>query len=393
MTISGTRREFLAAAAASVVTVGCRTALSPSRRKLLIYNEDNSAYACGRKFGGPPTEAGLRDYIRRISAGGAVTHFFACPNAMRANWDSRVMEPIWAGVDRPGINAPDWQRTLKAMHDAGIDLYSVWADETRRCGLSFWLSIRMNDVHNVDDPTNMMHSAFWRDHPELRRVPSADGRNWTDLALDYSHREVRDYWKAFLAEAFGRYDIDGLELDWMRFTEHLPPGRASECSWCLDEIMAEARRLADAASLRLGHKVLVGARVSSRPETAIARGTDFATWARKGWIDWLVPCNFWRCADFNLPYAEWARLVDGTGVTVVPGLDNGLVVNGRRRGHNVGEYSLFADRMYRQGAPGIYLFNPFDNKPEVWKALVSEGLPPSLVAMRAKGVTATDEHD
>ena len=80
-------------------------------------------------------------------------------------------------------------------------------------------------------------------------------------------------------------------------------------------------------------------------------------------------------------------------MTVVPGLDNGLVVNGRRRGHNVGEYSLFADRMYRQGAPGIYLFNPFDNKPEVWKALVSEGLPPSLVAMRAKGVTATDEHD
>ncbi len=69
------------------------------------------------------------------------------------------------------------------------------------------------------------------------------------------------------------------------------------------------------------------------------------------------------------------------------------VVNGRRRGHNVGQYSLFADRMYRQGAPGIYLFNPFDNKPEVWKSLVSEGLPPSLVAMRAKGVTATDEHD
>jgi hypothetical protein len=242
-----------------------------------------------------------------------------------------------------------------------------------------------------------MHSAFWRDHPEFRRVPNSDGGCWSDAALDFAHEEVRAYWKAFLAEAFGHYDVDGLELDWMRFTEHLTPGHEPELSWCLDEIVAEARRLADEAAKRLGHRVRVGARVSSRPEAARARGTDFESWARKGWIDWLVPSNFWWSVDFNLPYAEWARLIQSANsdVLVIPGLDGGAAVNGERHFLSLGEYAVFADRMYRQGAPGIYLFNLFDTPKEsgVWDAILSEGLPPDLVAERARGIAVTDVHD
>ncbi len=368
-----------------------------STGRILVFNEDNSAYGSCRKYGGPLTEEGLRDYVRRIAAGGKVTHFFMCPNAMCVNWDSAVMEPIWAAFDRPGAKPVDWQSGVRALHDAGLDIYAIWADEARRQGVSPWLTIRMNDVHCVDDPDNGMHSAFWRNHPEFRRVPNSAGNPWTDAALDFSHEEVRAYWKAFLAEAFERYDIDGLELDWMRFPEHLPPGRESEFSWCLDEVMAEARRLADEAATRLGHPVRVGARVSSRPEKARVRGTDFETWARKGWIDWLVPSNFWWSVDFNLPYAEWARLLKAANpeVVVVPGLDGGAAVDGQRHFLSLGEYSVFADRMYRQGAPGIYLFNLFDCEKDsgVWDAILAEGLPPELVAERAKGVVVTDVHD
>ncbi len=368
-----------------------------SRNPILVFNEDNSAFASGRKYGGPLTEEGLRDYVRRLAAGGKITHFFICPNAMCANWDSKVMEPIWAAFDRPGAKVHDWQRGVKVLHDAGIDMCGIWIDEARKCGLSPWLSIRMNDVHCVDDPLDGMHSAFWRNHPEFRRVPFSKGCPWTDAALDFAHAEVRSYWKAFLAEAFGRYDIDGLELDWMRFTEHLTPGREPELSWCLDEVVVEARRLANAAGERLGHPVRVGVRVSSRPEEARRRGTDFETWARKGWIDWLVPCNFWVSVDFNLPYAEWARLVSAANpnVLVVPGLDGGAVQDGRRHLLSLGEYAVFADRMYRQGAPGIYLFNLFDSERDsgVWDSILAEGLSPDIVAERAKGVAVSDVHD
>ena len=375
----------------------CYNSNMEDNARILVFNEDDSAYGSGCKYGGAFTEEGLRDYVRRIAAGGQVTHFFMCPNAMCANWDSKVMSPVWWAFDRPGATIHDWQRGVKALQDAGLDMYAVWADEARRRGLSPWLSLRMNDVHCVEDPDDAMHSAFWRDHPEFRRVPGFAGWPWTDAALDYSHAEVRAYWKAFLAEAFTRYDIDGLELDWMRFPEHLPPGRAEAFSWCLDEIVAEARRLADEAAKRLGHPVLVGARVSSRPETARARGTDFEKWARAGWIDWLVPCNMWWSVDFNLPYAEWARLLKAANprVRVVPGLDGGAATDGKRHFLSLGEYAAFADRMYRQGASGIYLFNLFDSPKEsgVWDAILSEGLPPDRVAEYARGVAVTDEHD
>ncbi|MBR1920639.1 MAG: hypothetical protein IJ829_01390, partial [Kiritimatiellae bacterium] len=150
---------------------------------------------------------------------------------------------------------------------------------------------------------------------------------------------------------------------------------------------------------RLGHAVRVGCRVLSRPGDSLARGVDFEAWARSGWIDLLVPCNFFGSVDFNLPYAEWRRRVDacsrrgGRRVVVVPGLDNGLVENGRRRRLTLAEYAVFADRMYRQGAPGVYLFNAFDNDGEVYSSLVGEGLPPDLCAERAKGVAVPDGYD
>ena len=177
--------------------------------RILVFNEDDSAYGSGRKYGGAFNEKGLRDYVRHIAAGGQVTH-----------------------------------------------------------------------------------SAFWRDHPEFRREPGFAGWPWTDAALDYSHAEVRAYWKAFLAEAFARYDV-----------------------------------------------------------------------------------------DFNLPYTEWARLLKAANrhVLVVPGLDGGAASDGQRHFLSLGEYAVFADRMYRQGAPGLYLFNLFDSPKEsgVWEAILSDGFKPT----------------
>lgn len=366
-------------------------------RPILVYNEDNSHYFIRFASGGTVTEEGLRDYVRRIVSGGAVTHFFMCPNAMCANFDSKVMTTTWDAVRRPGRRIQPWQNGVVRMHESGLDAYAVWADECRRHGVSPWLSIRMNDVHCVDDLGDAMHSEFWLAHPEFRRVPGAHGKPWEDAALDFSHREVRDYTVAFIAEALARYDVDGVELDWMRCSEHLTPGKEASLSGCLDEVMRRVRAEADAAAKRLGHPVRVAARVISRPDGARRRGTDFVRWAREGWADWIIPCNKWYSTDFNLPYAAWASLVRDANpkALVVPGTDNGFRKTTYRVPLSMAEYSLFADRMYREGAPGIYLFNAFDHKPEsgVWQTLVTEGLPPDRVAEKAKGVTVPDYTD
>lgn len=82
------------------------------------------------------------------------------------------MMTTWDAIRRPGVKPRDWQYGVAKFHDMGIDPYAVWADECRVCGVSPWLTIRMNDVHFVNDQTDGMHSDFWLKHPEFWRVPN-----------------------------------------------------------------------------------------------------------------------------------------------------------------------------------------------------------------------------
>ena len=380
------------AAAVGLAAVGClRT--GGDRRPVLVFNEDDSHF-----FGRPAekmTEAGLLEYLDEVTASGAVTHFFMCPNAMRANFDSKAFEPVWTAMSEPG-RKPGWGPRVKLLHDRGIDPYAVWAKGCRARGVSPWLSMRMNDVHSVHDPSFCSHSTFWLKHPEFRRVPDAivkNGGDWTKWALDYSHPEVRAYSLAFVKELLGRYDVDGIECDWMRFPEHLPPGRETEFAGCLTEFMREVRRAADAAARRLGHSVLVGARVDSDPAAALRRGTDAFAWAREGSVDWIVPCNFFASVDFELPYADWRRRIDEANpkVRVIPGADSGVLMPGKRwqrRLLTLEEYCGWADRMYAQGAEGVYLFNLFQHPAtgSVWKAVLTRGLTPAVVRESPKSI-------
>ena len=111
---------------------------------------------------------------------------------------------------------------------AGLDPYAIWISRCREKRISPWLSMRMNDVHSVDDPSHFLHSTFWREHPEYWRVPHGSAAPWVNRALNYAHAAVREHQMSFVRELLERYDADGLELDWMRFGYHLTPGRERE---------------------------------------------------------------------------------------------------------------------------------------------------------------------
>lgn len=362
---------------------------------VLVFNEDDSHF-----FGRPPekmTEAGLLEYLDEVVGPGAVTHFFMCPNAMRANFDSKAFEPIWKCLKEPGRN-PGWSKKVKLLHDRGVDPYAVWIRGCRERGVSPWISMRMNDVHNVHDPSFCSLSTFWLKHPEFRREPQAtvkNGGQWTSWALDYSHSEVRAYSLGFVKELLERYDVDGIECDWMRFPEHLPSGRARDCSPCLDEFMRDVRREVNLAAKKRGHPILVCARVDSDPRAALARGTDPFQWAREGSVDWIVPCNFFSTVDFELPYAEWRSKMDEISpqVRIVPGADSGLLIPGKgwnRRLLTRDEYYGWADRLQKQGANGFYLFNLFQHSEtgEVWRSILKDGLSQEIIKNRTKSVPA-----
>lgn len=335
----------------------------PALRNMLVLNEDNSHFF-GSRQPGDMTLAGLHAFVDQY-AGSAVTHLFLCPNAMRASFRSRSRDAIWdpvEGKEPTGL----WPQNAKRLFEAGMDPYEVWIRRCREKGVSPWLSMRMNDIHSVDEPGNFMHSSFWRAHPEFWRVPRGSASPWMNRAMNYAHAEVREHQMALIRELLERYDSDGLELDWMRFGYHLTPGREREEGAILTDFVRAARTLTADWSQKRGHAVRLAVRCPAHPDAAAGLGMDAVRWASEGLVDMIVPCPFWSSSDFDIPVEVWRERLGAAAdrVTVAPGIEYNARPwpGGEAVANDLASLRGFAASAYHRGADSLYLFNWMDSE-------------------------------
>lgn len=125
------------------------------------------------------------------------------------------------GVD-PMQSDPETVSILKYLLDGG-DMLKVFIDRCRLRGQTPFLSHRMNDVHFAErahDPGNLqgLHaiSRFYAKHTDWR-LGEDYLDNWLSRGLDWSHPEVVEHKLQMITEQCEDYDIDGLELDFLRF--------------------------------------------------------------------------------------------------------------------------------------------------------------------------------
>ncbi len=315
----------------SIILFGCSDKGDENRglpnESYLALNEDNSHFYISRSADKMSVD-GLKEMVDHYVKGTQVKQLVFCPNSMCTSYASEVWDPIWHDYDDPDLIKKEvtvkyqmqWQSNALLLHKKGIDPYKVWIDYSREIGISPWLSMRMNDIHYVDDTTSFIHSSFWKENPQLRRVPDHFSR-WTDRAFDYGQKEVREHHMALIRELFERYDFDGLELDWMRFAYHFRPGHEEEGIPLLTEFMTEVRHLADDYAIRRGHPIRIGVRVPSRPWTAKGLGVDAVTWAKRGLVDMLVVTPFWASIETDMPIEKWKELLGDSPVILAAGLE------------------------------------------------------------------------
>lgn len=373
----------------------------------LVINEDNSHYFLSRGAAGADIEK-VKELTSHYCIGqvSEVKYNFM---AQRANVTGLNVEPIWHEVEDRGEaegmffrgrHYPDrtagWVRCAKGLHEQGIDPYRVWLDETRRLGRRATLSMRMNDCHDIEDDDHFFHCEFWRNHPEYRLDTSAResgyGLYWVS-ALDYTHEEVRAYKLNIIKAVLERYDMDGLEIDWMRHGYNVGLSNVDAGRAALTDFHRQVRALADGAEKRLGHPVTISARVSAAPEDAFARGMDVAAWVREGLVQEIIPTAFWATSDTGMPISLWRSILGGD-VKISAGME--LLVRPFPASDTIGETSLFlagqAADYYYQGADQIYLFNHMDSQtamadPEDYKrALSIIGTPETAYAAHRRHV-------
>lgn len=228
--------------------------------------------------------------------------------------------------------------------------------------------MRMNDLHDVNDPLNFQHSEFWRSHPQFRRDPTHTGDGWSQYALDYAHPEVREHQLAFIRELLERYDPDGIELDWLRFQYNLKEknGRCDEDAHFLDDFVRQVRQVVDEWSKKRGHPIRLGVRVPSNPEASDARGLKAVHWAQEGWIDMIVASTDWGVTDFDIRFDLWKERLGkeaAARVTLLGGAERMTAAypGAKNIAFDVSTLYGFVDNAGFRGADGAYLFNWFDN--------------------------------
>lgn len=356
-------------------------------RPILAINEDNDHYF---KFDTRlMTEKDLIAYVDRIISSGQVTDFVACPCGQRTSYDSKAWEPIWAGLNEPNTGGKTndiWCVNAKCLFDQGIDPYAIWI---RRChekgGVRAWLSMRMNDVHFVNITNYFRNTTFQKTRRDLWRNPRAvPGKSaWEDMALNYAKQEVQDYSFALFKELVDRYDADGYELDWMRFTRHLTPGHEREEAPVLTAFMRRFRDYANAAAAKRGHPILLSVRVQTKIEEAMNRGCDVVAWASERLVDWIIATNFFETNDFDIDLKDWKRRIGAVNpqVLVLPGASDNLDrgPDNRPVPMTAGDFTCWARRMYLRGAKGLYLFNVPYLPDDVTNFIYGGGLSPKLV--------------
>jgi hypothetical protein len=281
------------------------------------------------------------------------------------------------------FNWPAWEMPRDRIAVLGDDPIRPIVEFTHGLGKEFFFNIRMNDCHSS---VHFRGPAWWepfrQSSPHLlqsnisaqdwervylpwirgesetyplqavedRRGPgNRDLQSWS--AFDYARPEVRDYFLGLVRQVAERYDVDGIDLDWLRWPYFFRFGDELRGIPLMNDFV---RRVADtvrARAKRRGRPIVIAMRVPDTPERAAEIGLDVVTWIREGWVDVLVAGNG---MTFSAPLQRWIELAAPRQIPVygcitqnAPGLADPAAVRGA------------SQALWQQGVSGLYHFNHF----------------------------------
>ncbi len=337
--------------------------------KGIMLNIDDTHFLYSRSGKGiEVTEAEVRRFVRQYEGTQVTDLIFSCagriicyPSKVSTNWLDKYRQKEENG--RPVDYSGTYARLAHEMYEVrGIDPYALWLQECRDIGVRGWLSLRMNDCHDNDLETSVLHPDFYHEHPEYRRVTHRPVDGYFDRCFDYAEEAVRQRELALIDELLERYDMDGIELDWQREAFCFRPGAEWEGIEIINEFTREVSRRVKAAAEKRGHEILLSARVPADPEHALEMGFDAAQWAREGLVQVIIPTPRWRTCDCDIPVPMWKRLLAGTGTEIAPGIEILLQPGRCRRFYaSTDQVTGLAAQHFALGGDKTYLFNYFDD--------------------------------
>ncbi len=239
-----------------------------------------------------------------------------------------------------------------------LDIYDVWFKRCRALGMRAWLSVRMNDAHCPDDDVSFLRSDFFY---------SARQKGWMigpkfgyyRHCYDYAVPEIRQMMLDYITEQLDRYDVDGLELDWLREIYCFDTDRTPDAVKIMNDFMCQVKAIVIQAERKRGHRIYILCRLTRDVKQSLSLGFDALTWTQEHWVDVLVVSPRWATCDSDMPLDQWLPLCQSTALWA--GLE--ILVNQQKpQAMATAEVARgYAAQYLAAGADKIYLYNYYQD--------------------------------
>ena len=282
----------------------------------------------------------------------------------------------------PPYQSKSWylhSKRVKKMIEEGNDPPKVVIEHAHKHNLDVFLGFRMNDCHDaallgrdfselVRTDTPMRFPVFEdgrfiennirghicklkREHPELLIGEHEELTRVSFIAFDYSHRRVRDFRLALIEEACEKYDVDGIELDFLRSPIYFKPGKEQASMGLMTEFMGKVRAVLDRIGRSRDKYLKLAIRTLPPIEASRAIGLDVQSWLEEDWIDVLIAGVVDRR---QLQLEDVVQTAHKHNCPVYASIKADIYI---KHGAKPELFRAIAANHYRAGVNGIYLFN------------------------------------
>jgi len=243
---------------------------------------------------------------------------------------------------------------------------------------------RMNDTHDAggsgivyennyspfklkDEPFGKFlfgHNPFrapqaWVDEPP----PELAVGRWS--AVDYGASAVRHHVEMMVKEAISKYDVDGVQLNFMRHpiffrSTAWEGGTASACERAqMTDMMVRIRNQANLRANVRGKPVLVSIMIPDSMAYSYDIGLDVQDWIDRGLVDLIVGADYMQLQ----PWADSAREFSGKRVKFYAGFSDSRLKAGLNLRRTAEAFRGRAHEALAQGVDGIQISNGVYNDP------------------------------
>jgi len=333
------------------------------RRRRIIFNDDGDD-VWDPNAATPEGFVGVR--LKHMLDTQAGTLFYCTTQSF--NYFSHNTKVGQVFLSRDGAFA---HNNMPALIDQGTDPLKLAVAFAHRHDVEAIWTLRMNDIHDAFTP------ALWpqwkQDHPDALlgkpedwgQHPAGGQRRWW-AGVNFYREDVRKRTIELIEEVARNYDVDGIDLDWLRHPIHFPEtmeGRPvkAEGVALITALVRDVRRMLERVGEERGRPILLATRVALTVKHGRYMGTDIETWLDEGLIDFITVGGGY--VPFSMPTDEIVALARPHGVPVYPCISaSGMMRRapyGRGDLYGIEAWRATAANAFRNGADGVSLFNLF----------------------------------